>query len=158
MAGDNRLERFHLQRLRVQSPADFTVVWEYVMKYSIVAALLFVFGNAMAAESAQEWDGSVLKDETIQQIQKAQFTYKKCVTDQMQKPDMLSMESRHATDAIIKACEPTLGEMRKIYVDAGVPETIADRPLRKLRIQVTRNLLQELMYREAAKQAGAPNP
>ena len=128
------------------------------MKYPIGLALMLAFGVAAAEEASEEWNSSVLKDETIQQIQKAQYTYKKCVSDAMQKPDMLSMESRHATDAIIRACEPTLGEMRKVYIDAGVPETIADRPLKKMRTQVTRNLLQELMYREAAKKSGAPNP
>jgi hypothetical protein len=45
--------------------------------------------------------------------------------------------------------------MRKVYTDVQVPAVIADRHLKKLRIQVTRKVLQEFMYAEAAKRAGA---
>jgi len=45
--------------------------------------------------------------------------------------------------------------MRTVYLDAGVPGVVADRHLKKLRIQTTRNMLQELMYIEAARKAGA---
>lgn len=127
------------------------------MKYSLIALLLLAGNLAFADEAAKdEWNETTLKEETIQKIQQAQFTYKKCVVDAMKKPDFGQLESRRATDAIIKVCEPTLAEMRNVYTDAGVPGVIADRHLRKLRIQVTRNLLQELMYVEAAKKAGQP--
>ena len=126
------------------------------MKYSLIAVLLLAANLAFAEEAAKdEWNETTLTEETIQKIQQAQFNYKKCVIDAMKQPEHLSLESRHATDAIIKQCEPTLGEMRKIYTDAEVPGVVADRHLKKLRIQVTRNLLQELMYIEAAKKAGA---
>jgi hypothetical protein len=49
-----------------------------------------------------------------------------------------------------------LAEIRKVYTDAEVPGVVADRHLKKMRIQVTRNLLQELMYAEAAKKSGMP--
>ncbi|MBS4052747.1 hypothetical protein [Methylomonas rivi] len=127
------------------------------MKYSLIAVLLLVGKLAFAEEAAKdEWNETTLKEETIQKIQQAQYTYKKCVVDTMQKPDFAKLESRNATDAIIKLCEPTLADMRKVYTDAEVPGVIADRHLKKLRIQVTRNLLQELMYAEAAKKAGQP--
>lgn len=125
------------------------------MKYRLFVALMLFASLARAEESGQEWNTTSLSDATIEKIQQAQFTYKKCVIDAMKKPEHLSLESRHATDAIIKNCEATLGEMRKIYTDAAVPGVIADRHLKKLRIQVTRSLLQELMYMEAAKKAGA---
>ncbi len=125
------------------------------MKYSLIAVLLLAANLAFAEDSAKdEWNETVLKEETIEKIQKAQFNYKKCVIDEMKKTGHASLESRHATDAIIKQCEPVLAEMRKVYIDADVPGVIADRHLKKLRIQVTRNLLQELMYIEAAKKAG----
>jgi len=76
--------------------------------------------------------------------------------DAMKNPDFAKLESRNATDAVIKQCEPTLAEMRKVYTDAEVPGIVADRHLKKMRIQVTRNVLQELMYVEAAKKAGQP--
>lgn len=127
------------------------------MKYSLIAMLLLASHLAFADEAAKdEWNETTLKEETIQKIQQAQYTYKKCVVDAMRKPDFAQLESRRATDAIIKQCEPTLAGMRNVYTDAGVPGVVADRHLKKLRIQVTRNLLQELMYVEAAKKAGQP--
>ncbi len=126
------------------------------MKYRLSLALLLVTGLARAEEATEEWNATSLKDETIQLIQQGQFKYKKCVIDEMKKPEYAKLESRQGTDAIIKACETTLGEMRKTYADADVPGVIADRHLKKLRIQVTRSLLQELMYAEAAKKAGMP--
>ena len=127
------------------------------MKYSVIALLLLVTNLAFAAEDAkEEWNATTLNEETIQKIQHAQYTYKKCVVDTMQKPEFSKLESRKATDAIIKLCEPTLSDMRKEYIEVGVPGVIADRHLKKLRIQVTRSLLQQLMYAEAAKAAGNP--
>ncbi|TPQ28733.1 hypothetical protein C2U68_04445 [Methylomonas koyamae] len=113
-------------------------------------------GLANAEEAKEEWNETSLSNESIEKIQKAQFNYKKCVVDTMQKPDFAKLESRNATDAIIKLCEPTLAEMRQVYVDAQVPGVIADRHLKTMRIKVTRNLLQELMYAEAAKKSGMP--
>jgi len=124
------------------------------MKYRFFVVLMLVAGLADADNAGQEWNATSLNESTIETIQQAQYTYKKCVADEMVKPNNLSLESRHATDAIIKQCEPTLGQMRDIYIKAGVPGQVADRHLKTLRIKVTRNLLQELMYREAAKQSG----
>lgn len=124
------------------------------MKYRLFVVLMLVAGLAGAEEAGQEWNVTSLSDATIEQIQKAQFNYKKCVVEAMKQPEHLSLESRRATDVIIRQCEPTLAEMRNIYVDVGVPAAIADRHLKSLRIKVTRNLLQELMYLEAAKKAG----
>jgi hypothetical protein len=127
------------------------------MKYALIAMLLFVNQLAFAEEAAkEEWNDSSIKEETIQKIQQAQYTYKKCVSDVMQKPEFAKLESRQATDALITQCEPTLSEMRKVYTDVEVPGEIADRHLKKLRIQVTRKVLQELMYAEAARKAGQP--
>jgi len=125
------------------------------MKYSLIAVLLFVTNSVFAGEAAKgEWNDTTLNEETIKQIQQGQYNYKKCVVDEMRKPEFSKMESRGATDTIIKQCEPTLAEMRSVYVSAGVPGQVADRHLKSLRIKVTRNLLQELMYAEAAKKAG----
>lgn len=126
------------------------------MKYSLIAALMLIAPLVFAEEAAkEEWSETSLSEATIEKIQQAQFTYKKCVVEAMKKPDIPTLESRHATDAIIKSCEPTLAEMRQVYLDTGVPGAVADRHLKKLRIQVTRNLLQELMYLEAARKSGA---
>ena len=126
------------------------------MKVILTALLLISANLSYAEEVKEEWHDTVLSDEVIQKIQQAQFGYKKCVVDAMRKPEFAKLESRHATDAVIKECEPVLGDMRKVYTDAEVPGVIADRHLKKLRIQVTRNVLQEMMYTEAAKKSGQP--
>lgn len=74
----------------------------------------------------------------------------------MQKPSSLDMDSRKATDEIIKQCEPVLGKIREVYLADKVPGAIADRHLRQLRIQTTRKALQNLMFEQAARQAGQP--
>ncbi len=103
-----------------------------------------------------EWQNTTISDEVIQKIQAAQLNYKKCAVEQMRKPDIAKQDSRFATDAVVKQCEPVLAGIRKVYMDAKVPPVIADRQLKKLRIQVTRNVLQEFMYAEAAKKAAQP--
>jgi hypothetical protein len=116
----------------------------------------YVCAEEATAPVKDEWQDTTLSDAVIQKIQKAQYNYKKCVVDAMRKPDVAKLESRHATDAVIRECEPVLSEIRTVYIDAGVPGVLADRHLKKMRIQVTRNVLQELMYAEAAKKAGQP--
>ncbi len=117
--------------------------------------VLFAFSlNASAKSDDNQWDGSVLDETTIKKIQGAQFDYKRCIVKEMQKKGYISIESRTATGAIIKQCEPTLAEMRKVYLEANVPGVIADRHLKKMRIQMTRRLLKQLMFQEAARAAG----
>lgn len=125
------------------------------MKPYLFLVLMAFSSWTMAEEAKEEWNETSLTDETIQKIQQAQFTYKKCVMDAMGKPDYAKLESRNATDVVIRECEPVLADMRKVYTDVQVPAVIADRHLKKLRIQVTRKVLQEFMYAEAAKRAGA---
>ncbi|MGD0961245.1 MAG: hypothetical protein ABSB19_15670 [Methylomonas sp.] len=132
------------------------------MKAVLFLMLWIVSGLACAEEKTEtktdneQWQNTTLSDAVIQKIQKAQYNYKKCAIDAMRKPNAANLESRHATDAVIKECEPVLGEIRTAYTEAGVPGAIADRQLKKMRIQVTRNVLQELMYAEAAKKSGQP--
>jgi len=126
------------------------------MKAVLFSFLLITAGGAFAEEAKDEWQGTSLSDETIHKIQQAQYGYKKCVIDAMRKPEIAKQESRFATDNVMKQCEPVLGDLRKVLQDAGVPPAGADRQLKHIRIQVTRNVLQELMYAEAAKKAGQP--
>ena len=126
------------------------------MKQCLLMVLVLFSGWVMAADetAGDEWNDTQLKEETIQKIQQAQFNYKKCVVDTMQKPEYAKLESRNATDVVIRECEPVLAEMRKVYLDSNVPEVIADRHLKKMRIQITRKVLQELMFAEAARSVG----
>ena len=54
----------------------------------------------------------------------------------------------------MKQCEPVLAKMREIYTDAEVPGVIADRHLKQMRMQTTREALQGMMFSEAARKAG----
>jgi hypothetical protein len=72
----------------------------------------------------------------------------------MQKPTHHEQESRKATEEIMKQCEPVLSQMRESYLAEKVPGTIADRHLKQMRMQTTRNVLQTMMFGEAARKSG----
>ena len=105
--------------------------------------------------SAKQWNGSSLSEATIQQIQEDKHTYKQCVYQEAQKKGYQKFDSRVATDAVIKQCEPTLAKIRTTFTKEGVPEVITDRFLKKTRINMTRKILQSLMFAEASRKAGA---
>jgi hypothetical protein len=127
------------------------------MKQFLLIAVFCYSGLTIAAESAPaatEWDGSTLSDALIAKIQTANMQYTSCAATEMQKPSYASIDVRQATEGVIKACEPVLSKMRDMYLSEKVPAVIADRQLKKMRIQTTRNVLAELMFRDASKKAG----
>lgn len=124
------------------------------MKKILFLALILSSMYLQAKEVKEEWKGTALSEETIKKIQLSQVEYKKCVGTEMQKEGYAKIESRSATDAIIKQCETVLSKMRETYVEAKVPEAIADRHLKKMRITITRRVLKQLMFAEAARAAG----
>jgi hypothetical protein len=124
------------------------------MKHVLLLALLVSSNFIYAKDTKGEWNATSLTEETIKKIQQSQFQYKKCVMTEMQKKGYLKIESRSATDAIIKQCEKVLSEMRVVYTDVKVPGVIADRHLKKMRISITRRVLKQLMFAEAARAAG----
>ena len=69
----------------------------------------------------------------------------------MQKAPYQKQESRHATEAIVKQCESILGKMRDVYIAEKVPEIIADRHLKQMRMKTMRSVLQEMMFNEASR-------
>ena len=105
--------------------------------------------------SGKTWNGSNLSDATIKKVQEAKYNYTQCVYKEAQKTGYQKIDSRVATDAVIKQCEPDLAQIREIFINDGVPEIIADRFLKKTRINVTRKILQSLMFAEASRKAGA---
>jgi len=119
-------------------------------------AVMLVSMNGFANDAKNEWHNTELSNTTIANIQKAKLEYKKCVSDEMQKPAYKMMDTRLATDTITKMCEPVLGKMREVYLAQKVPAIIADRHLKQMRIHVTRNVLQNLMFAEAARKSGQP--
>jgi hypothetical protein len=124
------------------------------MKRILCLVAVVLASNSYAENTKNEWQNTTISEATIEKIQAAKYEYKKCVSDEMQKSEYQSQESRAATDAIIKQCEPVLTKMREVYLDEKVPETIADRHLKQLRLQITRDALQNMMYAEAARQSG----
>jgi hypothetical protein len=124
------------------------------MKKILFASLLLFAGIVFADDAKNEWHNTVLTDATIEKVQAAKFEYKKCVGEEMQKSSYQDQDSRKATDAIMKQCEPILAKMRLVYTDAKVPEVISDRHLKQIRMQTTREALQGMMFSEASRKAG----
>lgn len=124
------------------------------MKKIFFLTVLLSTVTAFADDAKNEWQNTTLSDATIKKIQEAQYQYKKCVSAEMQKPSNQELESRKATEAIMKQCESVLSQMREVYLAEKVPEIIADRHLRQMRMQTTRNVLQGMMFGEAAKRSG----
>jgi hypothetical protein len=129
-----------------------TVIFSSIL---LVSTLLFSV-IATAEKAAEEWQNTTITDATIKKIQESKYEYKKCVGEQMQKPAYIKMDSRNATDEIIKHCEPVLSKIREVYLAEKVPGVIADRHLRQIRMQITRNALQGLLFEQASRMAGQP--
>lgn len=130
-------------------------------------AILFVglllFASLVSAEETlkkapengkEEWRNTSLSDDTIKKIQTSKYEYNKCVSSEMQKKDYAKIDTRNATEAIIKQCEKVLSAIRTVYVEAEVPEVVADRHLRQIRVQTMRGVLQQMMYLDAARKSG----
>jgi hypothetical protein len=124
------------------------------MKKIIFLSLLLSAGSAISDDAKNEWHNTTLSDATIEKIQAAKYEYKKCVGGEMQKTAYQQQDTRNATEAIMKQCELVLAKMREIYTDAKVPEVIADRHLKQMRMQTTREALQGMMFSEAARKSG----
>ncbi len=125
------------------------------MKKILFLSLLLSVATAYSDDAKNEWHNTTLSDATIEKIQAAKYEYKKCVGDEMQKSAYQKQDSRKATDTIIKQCEPVLAKMREIYTDEKVPGAIADRHLKQMRLQTTREALQGMMFFEAARKSGS---
>ena len=124
------------------------------MKNFLFSLLLLSATTAMAEDTKNEWINTTLTDGTIEKVQTAKYAYKKCVSDEMQKSTYQQQDTRNATEAIIKQCEPILAKIRDVYLDAKVPGVISDRHLKQLRMQTTREVLQGMMFSEATRKSG----
>jgi len=124
------------------------------MKKIVFLTLLLSAVTAFADDAKNEWHNTTISEDTIKKIQAASYEYKKCVSDEIQKPAYVNQDTRKATDIIMKACEPVLARMREVYLSENVPGVVADRHLKQMRMQTTRNALQSLMFSEAARKSG----
>lgn len=125
----------------------------------IVFSLVFALSLSACAATEptiskeNKWNGSTLSNEVIGEVQQAKLTYRQCVYTEAQKKGYMKIDTRVATDAIMKQCEPTLGKIRTIFIDAGVPAITTDRFLKKTRVDLTRSILKSLMFAEATRKA-----
>jgi phage terminase large subunit GpA-like protein len=124
------------------------------MKKILFLTVLLSASAAFAEDGKNDWHDTTLSDATIKKIQAAQYQYKKCVSAEMQKFAQQDMDSRNATDVIMKQCESVLSQMREVYLAEKVPDPVADRHLKQMRIQTTRNVLQGMIFNEAARKSG----
>lgn len=121
------------------------------MRRLLFLALLISSNFVFAKDTKNEWNTTVLTNTIIKKIQRTQFQYKKCVSLELQK--MAKAKAKSSTDTVIKNCEKVLARMRQVYLDAKVPVVIADRHLKKMRIEMTRRAIKKLMFAAAARQA-----
>ncbi|KAF3977638.1 MAG: hypothetical protein HFP77_06140 [Methylococcales symbiont of Iophon sp. n. MRB-2018] len=125
------------------------------MKHYLLLICLMSSSIAYATEAKNAWNATKLTESTIKKIQQAQYQYKKCVTDKMRLAAKGNIDVKDATASIMKLCEEVLAQMRQIYLDNGVPAVIADRHLKKMRNDITRRVIKQLMFTKAADKAGA---
>ena len=74
-----------------------------------------------------------------------------CVTNEMQNSAYVKMDTRAATDQVLKKCEQPLSDIRTVFNSEKGPTTISDRYLKKTRTQTARKVLEQLMFAEAAR-------
>ena len=123
------------------------------MNKYLLLVLCLTASSVYAEDAKNEWQNTSLSDAIIEKIQAAKYDYKKCASDEMQKTVYQDIDTRNATDAIMKQCETILAKMREVYTQADVPEVIADRHLKQLRMQTTREVLQGMMFFSASRKA-----
>lgn len=124
------------------------------MKKFFFLAILLSSSLVHANDPKNEWHNTTLTEATIKKIQEAKYQYKKCVAEEMQKPAYQKLDTRNGAEQIVKQCERVLAQMRAVYLAEKVPEVIADRHLKQMRMQTTRSAIQTMMFAEAARKSG----
>lgn len=124
------------------------------MKKIFLLAVVLSSAIAHANDPQNEWHSTTLSEDTIKKIQESQYQYKKCVADEMQKSAYKDLDIRKAAEQIVKQCEPVLAQMRSVYIDQKIPEVVADRHLKQIRLKTTRSVLNNMMLAEAARKSG----
>ncbi len=128
------------------------------MKKALLFALCILSLPVLAEEKTQPsgatWNGSTLSEATIKQVQTDKYNYTQCIYKEAQKQGYQKIDSRVATDAVMKQCESDLSKIRSTFIDSGVPAVVADRFLKKTRIDMTRKILKSLVFAEAARKSG----
>ena len=100
---------------------------------------------------SQSWESTTLSDATIKHIQEAKHQYLLCITTEAKKLYKTKMDSRAATDFILKQCEENLAQIRTVFEQEKVPVAITDRYLKKTRTQTARKVLEEMIIAAATR-------
>ena len=107
---------------------------------------------ALTSDSkSQSWESTTLSDTTIKHIQEAKHQYLLCITTEAKKLYKTKMDSRAATDFILKQCEENLAQIRTVFEQEKVPVAITDRYLKKTRTQTARKVLEEMIIAAATR-------
>jgi hypothetical protein len=121
--------------------------------FCFLLLMLLASAAVFAAEKSEEWQATTLSDSSIKNIQQAKYKYLQCITGEVQKKDYAQMDTRAATDKIIQQCEKPLADIRGVFTAEKVPESIADRYLKRTRTQTARKVLEQMMYAAAEREA-----
>lgn len=113
--------------------------------------LAFMLVNLSFADATtNQWNASSLTKPVIKKIQQLQHQYQKCIANKAQKLSYHKIKIRSESAAIIKQCEKVLSQIHQVYLVSKVHNTIATRHLKKIRIDMTRRLLKQLMFAQVA--------
>lgn len=122
--------------------------------FFLLLSLLTAISVSAGEQQNSQWQPTSLSDTTIKKVQQAKYKYMQCVTDEVQKNTYIKMDTRAATDQVLKKCEQSLSNIRTVFSSEKVPTTISDRYLKKTRTQTARKILEQLMFAEAARKMG----
>jgi hypothetical protein len=126
---------------------------ENTMRKFLLLVLLVISLPTLAEKNQKkEWQASTLSDSTIANIQKAKYEYLTCITQEVKKKSKIKMDTRAATDLVLKECEKNLVNISTTFKKENIPSSMSDRYIKKTRTQTARKVLQEFIYAAAAKQ------
>ena len=128
----------------IQRLAGFVLIF-----YCLVAAQPVMAEETRAA--VERWEPTTLSEATIQKVQGAKHHYLQCIAKAVKEERYQKLDTRVATDAILKSCETSLSAIREAFLSEKVPASVADRYLKRTRTQTARSVLENMMYAAASR-------
>ena len=118
---------------------------------SVPGLLIVAAGPALSAPKT--WQPTTLAPQTIEKTRTATQAYHVCLSNEIKSLQHARLDSRDATNVILKKCESELTPIRDALLAEQVPPKIADRFLFRKRNQAVRKLLQLMMFAESQREA-----
>lgn len=122
-------------------------------RFLFISALLVLVSQISEISAEEEWTPSILPDQTIQTIQKQTQIYHQCLERHITTFNIKGIDSRDASNWILKQCENKLNPIRTALLDQKVPLAIANRYLIKKRHQAARKVLKYMMFAKSQQEA-----